>query len=246
MTDPNSDESRPTEPRGPRADVVAVIPAYQCAVTLGEVVEGTLRHVARVIVVDDGSTDGTGEAAAAAGAEVVTNRINRGKGNALRRGFDHLEAENDPSIAAVALLDGDGQHDPEDLPILLAAWDEGHYGLIVGGRLKAKADIPPHRYWTNTIGTKLLSWVTGVLLEDSQSGYRVLSMDLLKRMNLRSDGYAIESEMLIKAARRKARIGQVVIRTIYHDRVPSFYRPVRDTVYITLASAYHRLFDRVR
>jgi glycosyltransferase involved in cell wall biosynthesis len=232
--------------------VVAVIPAYQCAVTIGEVVEGTLAHVARVVVVDDGSTDGTGAAAEAAGAEVVTNPMNRGKGNALRRGFDHLvhrmaEAPaGGPAIQAVALLDGDGQHDPDDLPVLLAAWDEGCYGLVVGGRLKARADIPPHRYWTNTIGTKLLSWVTGVVLEDSQSGYRVLSMDLLRRMNLRSDGYAIESEMLIKAARRRAKIGQVVIRTIYHDRVPSFYRPVRDTVYITLASAYHRLFDRVR
>ncbi len=240
-------DSRPSDAR---PDVVAVIPAYQCAVTIGEVVEGTLRHVARVIVVDDGSTDGTGAAAAAAGAEVVTNERNRGKGNALRRGFDHLLAEVDPEVdpevGAVALLDGDGQHDPDDLPILLAAWDEGEYGLIVGGRLTARASIPPHRYWTNTIGTKLLSWVTGVVLEDSQSGYRVLSVDLLRRMDLRSDGYAIESEMLIKAARRRARIGQVVIRTIYHDRVPSFYRPVRDTVYITLASAYHRLFDRVR
>ena len=242
MTEPRSSDARP--------DVVAVIPAYQCAVTIGEVVQGTLRHVARVIVVDDGSTDGTGAAAAAAGAEVVTNARNRGKGHALRRGFDHLLAEADPEVGpevrAVALLDGDGQHDPDDLPILLAAWDEGGFGLIVGGRLTARASIPPHRYWTNTIGTKLLSWVTGVVLEDSQSGYRVLSVDLLRRMNLRSDGYAIESEMLIKAARRRARIGQVVIRTIYHDRVPSFYRPVRDTVYITLASAYHRLFDRVR
>ena len=115
---------------------------------------------------------------------------------------------------------------------------------MVGGRLKERALIPPHRYWTNTIGTKLLSLVTGVTLEDSQSGYRVIAVDLLERMNLRSDGYAIESEMLIKAARRGARIGQVVIKTIYHDRVPSFYRPVRDTVAITLASAYHRLFDR--
>lgn len=236
----------------PRQDVVAVIPAYQCAVTIGEVVAGVLEHLARVIVVDDGATDGTGEVAAAAGAEVIRNAENRGKGNALRRGFDAVLAERRAAldeggaspVAAVAMLDGDGQHDPADLPVLLAAWDGGEYGLVVGGRLKEKALIPPHRYWTNAIGTKLLSWVTGVALEDSQSGYRVIALDLLERMNLRSDGYAIESEMLIKAAHRRARIGQVVIQTIYHDRVPSFYRPVRDTVAITLASAYHRLFDR--
>lgn len=224
-----------------------MIPAYQCAVTIGEVVEGVLRHVARVVVVDDGSTDGTGERASAAGALVVRNRENRGKGHALRRGFDTVLAEaraGGAPITAVAMLDGDGQHDPEDLPILLAAWDTRDFDLIVGGRLKDRALIPPHRYWTNTIGTKLLSWVTGVALEDSQSGYRLASTDLLGRMPLASDGYAIESEMLIKAVRRGARLGQVRIRTIYHDRVPSFYRPVRDTVAITLASAYHRLFDR--
>lgn len=236
----------------PRQDVIAVIPAYQCAVTVGEVVTGVLAHVSRVIVIDDGATDGSGEVAAAAGAEVIRNPANRGKGHALRRGFEAILAERRaalergeaPEVAAVAMLDGDGQHDPDDLPVLLAAWDSGAYDLVVGGRLKEKALIPPHRYWTNAIGTQLLSWVTGVKLEDSQSGYRVLAVDLLDRMRLASDGYAIESEMLIKAARRRARLGQVVIQTIYHDRVPSFYRPVRDTVAITLASAYHRLFDR--
>lgn len=235
-----------TEP--PRQDVVAVIPAYQCAVTVGEVVEGVLRHLSRVVVVDDGSSDGTGAVAADAGALVVRNPRNRGKGHALRRGFDEvLDRRTTGEMAeveAVAMLDGDGQHDPADLPVLLAAWDETAYDLIVGGRLKERALIPGHRYWTNRIGTGLLSFITGVALEDSQSGYRLIAADLLERLDLRSDGYAIESEMLIKAARRRARIGQVRIRTIYHDRVPSFYRPVRDTVGITLASVYHRLFDR--
>lgn len=228
-----------------RQDVVAVIPAYQCAVTIGEVVAGVLRYLARVVVVDDGSTDGTGEVAAAAGAEVIRSSRNRGKGHALRRGFREVLDRRAPGEpAAVAMLDGDGQHDPDDLPVLLAAWDEGAYDLIVGGRLKDRALIPPHRYWTNTIGTRLLSIVTGVALEDSQSGYRLIAAGLLERLDLRSDGYAIESEMLIKSARRDARLGQVRIRTIYHDRVPSFYRPVRDTVAITLASIYHRLTDR--
>lgn len=235
-----------TEP--PRQDVVAVIPAYQCAVTVGEVVEGVLRHLARVVVVDDGSSDGTGEVAAEAGALVVRSPRNRGKGHALRRGFaevlDRRATGEMAEVEAVAMLDGDGQHDPADLPVLLAAWDETAYDLIVGRRLEARDLIPAHRYWTNRIGTGLLSFITGVALEDSQSGYRLIAADLLERLDLRSDGYAIESEMLIKVARRRARIGQVTIKTIYHDRVPSFYRPVRDTVAITLASIYHRLFDR--
>ncbi len=232
-----------------RRDLIAVIPAYQCAATVGEVVEGTRRHLERVVVVDDGSTDASGEEARRAGAEVLRHERNRGKGAALRTAFDQLLDERrrgrEPALRAIVMLDGDGQHDPEDLPALLAAWDTGSWDLIVGGRLGDRAAIPPHRYWTNTIGTRLLSWVTGVTLADSQSGYRVIEADLLERMGLVSDGYAIESEMLIKAAHRGARIGQVKVRTIYHDRVPSFYRPVRDTVAITLASGYHRLFDRV-
>jgi glycosyltransferase involved in cell wall biosynthesis len=233
----------------PRRDIIGVIPGYQCRPTIGEVVEGTLRHLARVVVVDDGSSDGTGEEAERAGAEVLRHPENRGKGAALRTAFDFLFEERRagaiPGVVAIAMLDGDGQHDPDDLPELFGAWDSGECDLIVGGRLKEKALIPPHRYWTNTIGTRLLSLVTGVALEDSQSGYRLCEIGLLERMDLRSDGYAIESEMLIKAAHRKARFGQVKIKTIYHDRVPSFYRPLRDTVAITLASGYHRLFDRV-
>jgi len=228
--------------------VVGVIPAYQCSATLGRVVEGTLRHLGRVLVVDDGSTDGSGAVARQAGAEVLRHERNRGKGAALRTAFDRLFEERRsgaaPGLVAIAMLDGDGQHDPDDLPGLLEAWDSGASDLIVGGRLKERALIPPHRYWTNTIGTKLLSIITGVALEDSQSGYRLVDAGLLERMNLRSNGYAIESEMLIKGARRGARIGQVKIQTIYHDLVPSFYRPLRDTVAITAASIYHRLSDR--
>ena len=228
-----------------RTDVVAVIPAYQCAATVGEVVAGTLRHLGRVVVCDDGSTDGTGDVARAAGARVVANEENRGKGHALTRAASvALSGEAGAGRpAALALVDGDGQHDPDDLPGLLAVWDEGRWDLLVGARLKEKEAIPPHRYWTNTIGSKLLSWITGVGLEDSQSGYRLISADLFEELGLASTGYAIESEMLIKAARRGARIGHAPVRTIYHDRVPSFYRPVTDTVRITAASVYHRMVD---
>lgn len=238
-----------------RDDIVAVIPAYQCAATVGEVVEGTLCHVRRVVVCDDGSTDGTGDVAREAGALVVTNPRNRGKGHALGRCFqvalmpwDGADAAPEgpvlhPAPTALALLDGDGQHDPHDLVSLLAVWDQGIWDLLVGARLADREAVPAHRYWTNTIGSRLLSSITGVSLEDSQSGYRVIRADLLRSLGLRSTGYAVESEMLIKAARSGARIGHARVKTIYHDRVPSFYRPVTDTVRITLASVYHRLID---
>lgn len=231
-----------------RRDVLAVIPAYQCSVTLGEVVAGVLRHLAEVVVVDDGSTDGCAEVARRAGARVISHERNRGKGHALQTGCAAALAwgrePGHPALAALVLLDGDGQHDPEDLPALLAAWDTGTVDLLVGARLKDRAKIPAHRYWTNTIGSKLLSIITGTGLEDSQSGYRLMRAGLWERLGLRSGGYAIESEMLIKAARQKARIAHVRVRTIYHDRVPSFYRPVLDTTRITFASIYFRLFAR--
>jgi glycosyltransferase involved in cell wall biosynthesis len=222
-----------------RQDVVAVIPAYDCVSSIGRVVAELRRHVARVVVVDDGSRDGTARAATDAGAEVHRFDQNRGKGAALSEGIRiALEAD----AAAVLLLDGDGQHDAADAPALLAAWDAGAGDLVVGSRMSRPEAIPAERYWTNRIGSRILSWMTGWEIEDSQSGYRLLSAELLRRMPLASRGYAVESEMLIKAAHRGARLAQVPIRTIYEGG-PSHYRPVLDTVRISLWSVYWKAFD---
>ena len=222
-----------------RRDVPAVIPVYDCAGSIGRVVAELRRHVARVLVVDDGSADGTAEAAAAAGADVRRLDRNRGKGAALREGI-RIALESDP--AAVLLLDGDGQHDPADAPAFLAAWDAGAGDLIVGSRMGRPETIPAARYWTNRIGSRILSWMTGWEIEDSQSGYRLVSAGLLRRMALASRGYAVESEMLIKAAHRGARLAQVPIRTIYEGG-PSHYRPILDTARISLWSIYWKAFD---
>jgi glycosyltransferase involved in cell wall biosynthesis len=222
-----------------RQDVVAVIPAYDCAASIGRVVAELRRHLARVVVVDDGSADGTADAATAAGAHVHRFLENRGKGAALREGL-RLALEHEP--AAVLLLDGDGQHDAADAPAFLEAWDAGAGDLVVGSRMSRPEAIPAARYWTNRIGSRVLSWMTGWEIADSQSGYRLLSAELLRRLSLASQGYAIESEMLIKAAHRGARLAQVPIRTIYEGG-PSHYRPVLDTVRISLWSIYWKAFD---
>jgi glycosyltransferase involved in cell wall biosynthesis len=226
-----------------RRDVVAVIPAYQCATTIGGVVGGVRRHVDRVVVVDDGSDDGTAEAAAAAGATVERLAENRGKGVALLAGIS-LALGAVPAPPAVLLLDGDGQHDPADVPSFLAAWDAGAGDLLIGSRMGDPESIPRARYWTNRIGSRVLSWMTGWEVDDSQSGYRLLAADLLRRLPLASRGYAVESEMLIKAAHRRARLAQVPIRTIYEGNV-SHYRPVLDTVRISLWCIYWKAFDDV-
>ena len=223
----------------PRADIVAVIPAFQAAATVGAVVRGLRVHLDRVIVVDDGSSDPTGEAARVAGATVERLERNCGKGAALRRGIELALAFNPE---ALVLVDADGQHAPADLPAFLARWDERRPDLLIGARLADAEAIPPARYWTNYIGSRILSWMTGLELEDSQSGYRLVSAALARRLGLRSDDFAVESEMLIKAARLRASVDHVRVATIYND-AGSHFRPLLDTFRISCASIYFKVFD---
>lgn len=221
------------------SEIVALIPAYQCARTIGRVVSGCLEHLDKVIVVDDGSSDGTWQVASEAGAEVLRLEANSGKGSALARG---LAAALALEPEAVVFLDGDGQHDPADLPTLIAAFRAGSGELIVGSRMGQWDQIPRARFVTNLIGSRILSWMTGLELEDSQSGYRLLSAALLARLRLSAKGYAVESEMLIKAAKLGTRVAHVPVATIY-DGAPSHFQPVRDTTRICLASIYYKVFD---
>ena len=222
-----------------RRDLIAVIPALNCEPTIGGVVAGCRRFLETVVVVDDGSSDSTGSVARAAGAVVETLAQNRGKGGALLRGME-IALDQDPS--ALALLDGDGQHDPADLGILLAAWDTGAFDLLIGSRMGDTATIPRARFFTNYIGSRILSWMSGLDLPDSQSGYRIIGSDLARRLSLSARGYAIESEMILKAARLNARVGSVPVATIYAG-APSHFQPIRDTVRISCSSIYYKVFD---
>ncbi len=215
---------------------LALVPAYQAAATVGQVVRGLLRHVPRVLVVDDGSSDATGERAAAAGAQVLRLPSNSGKGSALRAGISRaLESE----ATHVAFVDADGQHDPDDLPKLLAAAREGD-AFVIGSRMSRPEEIPAVRYRTNEIGSRILSRMTGLEIEDGQSGYRVVAAGLLRRLNLTSRGYLIETEMLLKAAPRLARFRHVPVRVVYGG--PSHYRAFRDTWIISWGAVYYKVF----
>jgi glycosyltransferase involved in cell wall biosynthesis len=222
-----------------RSAIAVVIPAYDCAETVGAVAAGALAAAGDVVVVSDGSRDATAGASRAAGARVEELPRNRGKGFALRRGLE-LAMERNPQL--VVLMDADGQHDAADLPRLIAEASTGDFDLVVGSRLHDAARIPPARYWTNYIGTRILTWMTGFELRDSQSGYRVLTGDLARRMRLRSDGYAVETEMLIKAAKLGARLGHAPVRTIYNREI-SHFRPLADTIRIVLAAIQFQIED---
>jgi glycosyltransferase involved in cell wall biosynthesis len=215
----------------------ALVPAFDAAATVPTVVRGLLRFVRRVLVVDDGSTDATAKEAVRAGAEVLRLPENKGKGTAVRAGLHRLLATD---ATHVAFVDGDGQHDPQDLPALLAAAREGE-PFVIGSRMADSDATPAYRFRTNEIGSKILSRMTGLTIEDGQSGYRVLSADLLRRLHLNARGYIIETEILLKAARHVRRVRHVPVRAIYGG--PSHYRPFKDTWVISWGAVYYKVFE---
>ena len=189
-------------------------------------------------MVDDGSGDATPREALSAGARVLTRGENGGKGRAIRDGLADLLGRD---VTHVAFVDADGQHDPDDLPALLSAARSGA-DFVVGSRLKDPATMPAKNFWANTIGDKVLSRMTGLPIEDGQSGYRVITSRLLRRLRLRANRYSIENEILIKVAPHVERFATVPVKTIYGP-ARSHYRPFRDTWVTSWLSVYYKTLD---
>jgi glycosyltransferase involved in cell wall biosynthesis len=201
--------------------ILVLIPAHNEAPRIGAVIEGA-RVFLPVLVVDDGSTDATAEVATAAGATVVRQHPNQGKGAALRAGFRYAL---DAGVSGALTLDADGQHDPADVPGFLSAWSAGSVDLVVGGRDFRR--MPLVRRLSNTIGGLAFSWAVGQPIPDNQSGYRLISRRLMEAM-LGSDetGFAFEVEMIATCVRERWPIAWVPIRTIYAGE-PSHIRPLQ-------------------
>ncbi|MEO6325259.1 MAG: glycosyltransferase family 2 protein [Thermoanaerobaculia bacterium] len=213
----------------------ALVPAFRCEGTIGRVVSGLLRSVAVVLVVDDGSKDATAAVAEQAGARVLIRETNGGKGSALRSGLALLLKD---SFTHIAFVDGDGQHAAEDLPRLLDASRQGA-DFVIGSRLRARGDMPGKNYWANTMGDRVLSRMTGLPVEDGQSGFRVIEANLLRSLRLEASRYSIENEILIKSCRKVTKFVTVPVQTIYGSET-RHYRPFRDTWVTAWLSAHYK------
>jgi glycosyltransferase involved in cell wall biosynthesis len=198
---------------------LALIPAYQEGPRIGAVVAAARRHLP-VLVVDDGSTDDTAAAAETAGAEVLRQQPNAGKGAALRAGFRVALARD---VEAVVTLDADGQHDPDEIPRFLAAFDAGRPELVIGAR-DTRA-MPAVRRIANVAGGALLAIALGRGVPDNQSGYRLIGHTLMRAM-LASDesSFEFEVEMIARCIALGLPIASVPISTIYAGE-PSHIRP---------------------
>jgi glycosyltransferase involved in cell wall biosynthesis len=222
--------------------VVALVPALNEEGTICDVVEGVQRHVSGVVVVDDGSSDGTAALAQAAGATVLRHDRVRGKGVAVRTGLDHVVTRT--AAQYVLILDGDMQHLPAEAPRLITTALGSDADLVVGVRRFERDAMPASRYHANVIGSRALSSFVGVPLEDTQCGYRLFRVDIVRKMHLRATGYDIETEMLIKVGRLGGRIVPVPVSAVYGN-ARSKLRPVRDTTRTCFRAVYYRYIERL-
>ena len=228
-----------------RADnTIVIIPSYNEARTIGKIVKDIVNMGLSVLVIDDGSYDNTEREALDHGALVIRHTGNLGKGVSVREGIEYvLEKMN---YDWLIMMDGDGQHDPADIPSFMAATKDGEVDIVIGNRMMQTKTMPSSRYWTNKFTSWVLSRICGQKIPDSQCGYRLIRINALRNIKLTTDKYDIESEIIVEAAEDNLRIKSVPIRTIYCEEI-SGINPVRDTVkFFQLVHKYHHKRNGLR
>lgn len=199
----------------PSPDIVAVIPAYNEERFICSVVITALQYADHVVVVDDGSTDRTAELAERAGAEVIRQPQNGGKGAALNAGFERA-MQLAPRV--VVTLDADAQHDPAEIPQMVQPILHGNADVVIGSRfLETRSEIPAWRQVGQHALTKLTNAASGTSTTDSQSGFRAFALPAIRRLRFRSPGLAMESEMQFLLQESCLRVTEVPISVQYRD-----------------------------
>ena len=219
--------------------IAVVIPALNEALRIRDVVEGALRHCPNVILVDDGSDDGTVEAVAGLPVSVLRHPVRMGKGAGLRDGFAEALRHG---FDAVVTMDGDGQHSADDIPRLLATANRFPGWIVIGARLRKRANQPLYRRLANEFGDWGIAWGTGYQVADSQSGQRLYPADVcaLACAGIPGEDFVFEAQVVMSAAQELGtRCVSVPIEARYNtvhaapDFRPSHFRPLRDLWRIT-------------
>ncbi len=236
ITPENTSCSRKKEPQ----KITLILPAYNEEVSIGSIVLLARQHVDRVIVVDDGSSDRTAEIAEKVGAEVIVHSPNRGKGVALKTGFEAAEGAD-----IIVTMDSDGQHDPADIPKLVAPILEGIADMVNGSRYLNGNDknTPAYRRVGQTVLDKATNMNSGIQVTDSQSGFRAFAGYTKDIFRFNTNGMAIESEMLADAGNARLRIKEVEIGVRY-DVDGSTENPIRHGLMVLLKILKDMEFNR--
>jgi polyprenyl-phospho-N-acetylgalactosaminyl synthase len=217
--------------------VYAVIPAYNEATRIASVVQDALKHVGHVVVVDDGSSDATADAAKQAGAFVVKHPNNSGAGAATMTG---LEAARLLGADIAVTLDADEQHDPEDIPAMLKPALSGEADVVFANRFGQRNKIPFIRRVFNALGNIVTLLATGKWVSDSQCGFKVFGPRALKDIDLKMSGFEFCTEIVREVAQHGWRIAEVPIKVKYSEytlaKGQSFATGVRTAFKILLRS----------
>ena len=208
-----------TDPR----HICAVIPTYNNGGTVADVVRGVLRQGLPVLVVDDGSTDGTADKLAGLDIKILRHPVNRGKGRALKTG---LEAARKLGYRLALTIDADGQHDPADIPALVAA--AGERTLVVGSRNIAAEGMSSGSTFANRFSNFWFTVQTGRKLPDTQTGYRIYPLEDLPSLRLLTSRYEAELTLLVFSAWKNLRLVPVPVRVYYPEDRVSHFRPFAD------------------
>jgi glycosyltransferase involved in cell wall biosynthesis len=201
-----------------------------CALNEAEHIEKVVhscleQHPAKVVVIDDGSTDGTADLAEKAGAHVLRNTENRGKGASLRQGFELVQQHH---YDAVIIVDGDGQHDPKEIGRFLDAYERTRIPILIGNRMADTTGMPFIRRWTNRSMAWVLNRLVKIYVADPPCGYRFYRSDVLPFIPSNEKRFAFEFDVLVRAALRHIRIDSVRISTIYNRKRRSHVAPLQD------------------
>lgn len=219
---------------------LVVIPALNAERTIDDVIRGCLEATSEILLIDDGCTDRTADVAKDAGAVVVSHGVNRGKGAALKTGFSYALKRG---YGAVITLDADGQHLPREIPKFLAARATTQADLIIGGRAHLFHQMLPRRRMANRFSAWSIGGLSGTGVTDSQSGFRLYSANLLLKARLRTDGFDLESEVIVRAGRDGFKVVTIPIDLGFVDGLStSHYKPVADTLRIFWTVTRARFF----